>query len=257
MRRRIAVGNWKMFKTNADTAAFFDALAPLLDGIPPAVELVVCPPFTALGTAGVALREPRMQRRVSLGAQNVHWAREGAFTGEISGPMLGELGVRYAIVGHSERREYFGETDEDVRRRTAAALEFGITPIVAVGETLAIRRAGGTRDHVVAQIAAVLSVLDDERIARLVIAYEPCWAIGTGENCAPGDANDVMQTIRSCSPALQNVPILYGGSVKPENAGLYAMQPDIDGALIGGASLDPASYAAIAAALASAQREPA
>jgi triosephosphate isomerase len=160
--------------------------------------------------------------------------------------MLLEIGVQYVIIGHSERRQYFNETDETVRLKTAAALTAGLTPIVAVGESLEIRRAGGTREHVLQQVRKALDGLDADRVRRLVVAYEPIWAIGTGENCDPVEANTVMQAIRGCVSGLEEVPILYGGSVKPENIASYTAQPDIDGGLVGGASLDPRAFAALA-----------
>lgn len=228
-----------MHKTGAETAAFFSAFLPLAAEIPLDVEIVVCPPFTALASS-------RVGDRVKLGAQNVHWEGSGAYTGEISAGMLLEFGVEYAIVGHSERRQYFGETDEAVRKRAAAALNAGITPIVAVGETLDIRQAGSAVPHVIAQTRAALAGLDLQQLQKLVIAYEPVWAIGTGQNCDPAEANAIMGAIRNCMDGLQSVPILYGGSVKPENIEQYCEMPEIDGALVGGASLEAASLAAIA-----------
>jgi triosephosphate isomerase len=248
-----------MHKTAAETAAFFEAFLPLAGEVSGEVEIVVCPPFTALACGSDMLRQAQHDKvpvmlslskhesaRVKLGAQNVHWAGSGAYTGEISAAMLLEFGVEFAIVGHSERRQYFGETDEQVRLRAAAALQAGITPIVAVGETLDIRRAGNAESHVVAQIRAAFSGLDRGALENVTIAYEPVWAIGTGQNCDPGDADAIMGAIRACMDGLQDVPILYGGSVKPENIGHYCEMPNIDGALVGGASLDPQSFAAIA-----------
>lgn len=250
MRRRICAGNWKMHKTAAETRAFIEAFLPLVPEIPEGVEIVVCPPFTALGAFRDMLRQAQHDNsgasRVKLGAQNMHWAASGAFTGEISAPMLLEYGVEYVILGHSERRQYFGETDESVRMRTAAALQAGLTPIVAVGETLDIRRAGNAEGHVIAQTLGALTGLSPEDIRKVVIAYEPIWAIGTGQNCEMQDANDIMRAIRGCMDGLQDVPILYGGSVKPENIGHYCGMADIDGGLVGGASLDPLSFAALA-----------
>lgn len=247
MRARVCAGNWKMFKTAAEAAAFFDAFMPLCSSIPQSVELVVCPPFTALAAAHEALGRGA---RVKLGAQNMHWEPQGAFTGEISAAMLLDLGVTHVILGHSERRAYFGETDENVRRKTAAALQAGLTPIVAVGEPLEIRDGGSHVEHVLVQTRAALHGLSSADVARCMIAYEPVWAIGTGKNCDARDANDMMCAIRASVEGLQNVPLLYGGSVKPDNIAHYASQSDIDGALVGGASLDPQSFSALAAALA-------
>jgi len=245
MRRLICAGNWKMHKTAREAMGFVDAFLPLTGRIPDRVEVVLCPPFTAIAAVARGLNN---QTRVQLGAQDMHWERSGAFTGAISGPMLSDLGVKYVIVGHSERREYFGETDETVRLKTAAALEDGLTPIVAVGETLATRESGKTLEHVVAQTRAALRGLSKDHIARIVMAYEPVWAIGTGRNCDPVEANAVMGGIRASVEGLADVPILYGGSVKAENIAEYTAQSDIDGGLVGGASLDPAVFAALCAA---------
>ena len=236
-----------MHKTAEEAVEYVGRFVELAADVPERVELIICPPFTALDAAGVAMRQIQGDGgRVKLGAQNMHWEASGAFTGEISAPMLLELGVEYVIAGHSERRQYFGETDESVRLKTAAALRAGLTPIVAVGESLEIRRAGNTKQHVTSQVARALEGLSAGDLARVVLAYEPIWAIGTGHNCDPGDANEVMRTIRSCIEGLQDVPILYGGSVKPENIAQYVAQTDIDGGLVGGASLTPDGFAALA-----------
>lgn len=240
--RRICAGNWKMFKTATEARAYAQRFAELLPAIPEHVEIVLCPPFTALQ----ALRDALAGTRVKLGAQNMYWESSGAFTGEISASMLLDLGVEYVILGHSERRQYFGETDEDVRRKTAAALQSGLTPIVAVGESLGIRDAGRATEHVVAQTRAALAGLDAASAGKVVMAYEPIWAIGTGRNCDAADASVIMQAIRSAVEGLADVPILYGGSVKPENIGQYCAHQDIDGGLVGGASLDPESFARLA-----------
>jgi triosephosphate isomerase len=244
MRRLICAGNWKMHKTAREAADFVKTFLPLAAAVPGRVEIVLCPPFTALAAVSQLLTTGRVQ----LGAQDMHWERSGAFTGEISGPMLCDLGVQYVIVGHSERREYFGDTDAIVRLKTAAALENGLTPIVAVGETLPVRDAGNTSEHVIAQTRAALEGLSAPQLARIVLAYEPVWAIGTGRNCDPAEANKVMSEIRLCIPGLNDVPILYGGSVKAENIAAYTAQPEIDGGLVGGASLDPAVFAQLCAA---------
>lgn len=251
MRKRVCVANWKMNKTNAEAAAFVERFMQLAPSIPDSVDLVICPPFTALHTVAASLSAAQgPDGRVKLGAQNMHWESSGAFTGEISAPMLLEIGVQYVILGHSERRQYFCETDETVRLKTAAALSTGLTPIVAVGESLELRRQGRTQSHVCAQTLGALAGLEPEQLTKLVIAYEPIWAIGTGQNCDPADANDVMREIRGCMDALQNVPILYGGSVKPDNIAKYTALSDIDGGLVGGASLDAEGFAALAAAAA-------
>lgn len=248
-RARVCAGNWKMFKTASEARAFFEAFLQSVPAIPADADLIVCPPFTALQAAHELLAA---QTRVKLGAQNMHWEPQGAFTGEISAPMLTDLGVSHVILGHSERRQYFGETDENVRRKTAAALAAGITPIVAVGETLDVRERGDHIAHTLAQTKAAFAGLNAQDAGRCIVAYEPVWAIGTGKNCDPADANEMMRAIRGSVDGLQNVPILYGGSVKPDNIALYAAQSDIDGGLVGGASLDPAGFASLATQLANA-----
>jgi len=221
----LIAGNWKMFKgpeATRDFAAEFD---------PPAgVDVVIAPPYVSLAAA--------VESDLTVYAQNVHWAAEGAFTGEISAAMLVELGVAGAIVGHSERRQYFGETDDTVAKRAEAALAAGLGVIACVGELEAERERGETEDVLRRQV----SVLPDDE--RLVVAYEPVWAIGTGKTATPEIAQDAHAFIRSLLPR----PVLYGGSVKPENAAELLAQPDVDGALVGGASLEPASLAAICVA---------
>ena len=218
----LVAGNWKMFKGPAATVAFLEAFEP-----PTGVEVVVCPPFTSLAAA--------VGRGVPVFAQNVHWARDGAFTGEVSAPMLLELGVEGTIVGHSERRQLFGETDETVRQRCEGALEAGIAVIACVGETESEREAGETEAVLRRQVAAI------PRHDSLVIAYEPVSAIGTGKTATPELAQAAHETIK----ALHDTRVLYGGSVKPENAVELMAQPAVDGALVGGASLEPDSFAAI------------
>ena len=218
----LVAGNWKMFKGPAETVAFLEAFEP-----PTGVEVVVCPAFTSLEVA--------VGRGIPVYAQNVHWARDGAFTGEVSAPMLLELGVEGAIVGHSERRQLFGETDETVRQRCEAALDAGLAVIACVGETESEREAGETEAVLRRQVAAI------PRHDSLVIAYEPVWAIGTGKTATPEIAQAAHETIK----ALHDTRVLYGGSVKPENAAELMAQPAIDGALVGGASLEPDSFAAI------------
>jgi triosephosphate isomerase len=233
-----------MNKTNAEAAAFVERFMPVAPSIRQDVEVVLCPPFTALHTVAQSLQSAQgVNGRIKLGAQNMHWEPSGAFTGEISAPMLMELGVQYVILGHSERRKYFCETDETVRLKTAAALQNGLTPIVAVGEALQLREAGQTERHVCAQTLGALTGLSREQVQKIVLAYEPIWAIGTGQNCDAGEANEVMRAIRGCVDGLQDVPILYGGSVNSGNMASYAAQSDIDGALVGGASLDPDGFA--------------
>lgn len=236
-----------MFKTTRETVEYIVRFIELSESVPENVDLVLCPPFTSLEAASVALRQLQGDGgRIKIGAQNMHWEPSGAYTGEISAPMLLDLGVRYVILGHSERRQYFGETDENVRLKTAAALNAGLIPIVAVGESLDLRKEGKTQTHVVGQVTAALGGLSQEQLSRVVIAYEPIWAIGTGHNCDPKDANAVMRAIRGCMHGLNGVPILYGGSVKPENIAQYTAQPDIDGGLVGGASLSPDGFATLA-----------
>jgi len=235
-------GNWKMHKTAAETRAFLEIFLPLVAELTDRVDIVVAPPFTALFAARDALTRGT---RVHLGAQTMHWETSGAYTGEISAPMLTDLGVSHVILGHSERRMYAAELDRTVNLKVRAALTHGITPIVAVGETLEEREAGATDRRVVAQTRAAVHGLHDGEIARVVIAYEPIWAIGTGRNCDPPEANRVMGTIRGCVDALASVPMLYGGSMKPENAAAYMREPQINGGLVGGASLDPTGFAAL------------
>ncbi|HTU69763.1 MAG TPA: triose-phosphate isomerase [Candidatus Baltobacteraceae bacterium] len=242
MARTIVAGNWKMHKTAAETRAYLEAFLPLAARIPDRVEIVIAPPFTALAAAHDVLRG---HPRVALGAQNVHWELQGAFTGEISVLMLREFGVRFAIVGHSERRTFFNELDRTVNLKVKTLLAHGVTPIVAVGETEAERADGKTIARVTAQTTAALEGLDRDAVGRVVLAYEPIWAIGTGANCDPVEANRVMNAIRGSLRGLKDVPILYGGSVKPDNVGAYADQPDINGGLVGGASLDPQAFATL------------
>jgi triosephosphate isomerase (TIM) len=242
MPRTVVAGNWKMHKTAAQTRAFLQTFLPLVASIPDRIEIVIAAPFTALSAAHGLLRN---QTRVMLGAQNVHWEDHGPFTGEISAPMLREFDVRYAIVGHSERRTYFNETDHTVNLKVKTLLKHGMTPIVAVGETARERQDGHTDARVVSQTVAALDGLDVGEIAGIVMAYEPVWAIGTGANCDPLEANRVMQVIRNSVAGLDDVPILYGGSARPDNVALYAAQPNINGGLIGGASLDPDGFATL------------
>ena len=242
MPRTIVAGNWKMHKTAGETRAFFDDFLPRIAEVSPEVEIVVAPPFTAIPAAHERLHA---QSRVALGAQTMHWELQGAYTGEVSAPMLVEFAVRFVIIGHSERRAYCNELDRTVNLKVRAALEHGLTPIVAVGETLEEREAGKTDERVVSQTRAALAGLNPEHVASTVVAYEPIWAIGTGRNCDPDEANRVMGGIRACVPALADVPILYGGSMKPENVAAYMAQTNINGGLVGGASLDAAGFATL------------
>ena len=239
MPRTIVAGNWKMHKTAAQTRAYFETFLPLAAQIPDRIEIVIAPPFTAIPFAHEILRN---HPRVLLGAQNVHWELHGPFTGEIAAPMLREFDVRYTIVGHSERRMYFNETDRTVNLKVKTLLKHGITPIVAVGESAEERKAGETDRRVVSQTVAALDGLDATDVTRVVLAYEPIWAIGTGANCEPAEANRVMGVIRSSVPGLDEVPIIYGGSAKPDNIANYAAQPNINGGLVGGASLDAEGF---------------
>jgi triosephosphate isomerase len=222
----LIAGNWKMFKGPSETRAFAEAFES-----PEGVDVVLCPPYPSLAAA--------VDAGLTAYAQNVHWAREGAFTGEASAPMLNELGVQGAIIGHSERRRLFGETDETVARRTVAALEHGLGVIACVGESGEERQAGQTELILHVQVEAIRDAVGPHE--RLVIAYEPVWAIGTGQTATPNQAQEAHAFIKS----LVDVPVLYGGSVKPENADEILSEPDVDGALVGGASLEVDSFTAI------------
>lgn len=232
-----------MHKTAAETSAFFDAFLPRIGGLPAEIEIVIAPPFTAIPLASTRLRGTR----VHLGAQTMHWELQGAFTGEISARMLLEFGVTHVILGHSERRAYCGETDHTVSLKVRTALAQGLTPIVAVGETLEQRDAGETDRRVITETMDALSEVSHEDVKKIVIAYEPIWAIGTGKNCDPHEADRVMGTIRRCLPGLSAVPILYGGSMNASNVASYAAQPEVNGGLVGGASLDPEGFATLVA----------
>lgn len=237
MRKIVIAGNWKMYKTQAEALEFLQGFKSELDNTPDDREIVLCVPFTDLDSLSKTLHGSRIQ----MGAQNVHWETAGAYTGEIAAPMLTEVGVRYVVVGHSERRQYFGETDETVNLRLKAAQKSGLIPILCVGETKQQRDAGDTESHIFSQLAKGLVDVDQ---TNLVIAYEPIWAIGTGDTCAPTEANRVIGLIRS-KLSNPNVPIQYGGSVKPDNVDEIMAQPEIDGALVGGASLEAKSFARI------------
>ncbi|MEB3355864.1 MAG: triose-phosphate isomerase [Synechococcales bacterium] len=237
MRKIVIAGNWKMNKTQSEALDFLKGFLAHLDETPDDRETILCAPFTSLP----ALSKNLHGSRVKLGAQNVHWEMSGAYTGEISGEMLRELGVRYVVVGHSERRQYFGETDETVNLRLKAAQNHGLVPILCVGETKEQRDRRETEALITSQLSHDLPGVDQ---GRLIIAYEPIWAIGTGDTCEAKEANRVIGLIRS-QLKYSDVPIQYGGSVKPGNIDEIMAQPEIDGALVGGASLDPEGFARI------------
>jgi len=244
MRRPILAANWKMHKTTGEAEAFVAAFLPRVKDA--AADVVIAPPFTALERTGRALAGSD----VALAAQNVHAEEKGAFTGEVAPGMLVDLGCRFAIVGHSERRTLFGESDAVVAAKAAALFAAGITPIVCVGESLEEREAGRTPEVVGAQLDGSLAKVPRERAAEVVVAYEPIWAIGTGRTATPEMAQEVHAFARGrlrerFGAAADAIRIQYGGSVKPDNAGELMAQPDIDGALVGGASLDPEAFSRI------------
>jgi len=246
MRRPIIAGNWKMFKTGAETRAFFDALIPEIQNVEHC-DIVVAPPFTALSTAV----DETEGTRVAVSAQNVHSEKEGAFTGEVSVRMLTEVGCTYTIIGHSERRQYFGETDESVEKKTLASVGGGLNAIVCVGEILSERDSGQAIEVVRRQVRIGLGRLTESALSHIIVAYEPVWAIGTGRTATPEIAAEMHAEIRKIFAEIYNpaaayaLRILYGGSVKPDNISALMKKEDIDGALVGGASLDPASFVRI------------
>ena len=239
-------GNWKMYKTPSDTRAFFDKFKPMVAAATHC-EIVICPPFVDLAAAADAVKGTR----IDIGGQNLFWAKEGAYTGEISGDMLQSAGCKWVIVAHSERRQYFGETDPSANKKIVAALEAGLAPIYCVGEKLEERETGRTHQVLETQFAGGAAPLTAEQFSRIVIAYEPVWAIGTGKVATPEIAADAHRFIREQArkkfgaEAAAQCRILYGGSVKPDNIRGLMAQPEIDGALVGGASLDPGSFASI------------
>jgi len=246
MRTPLIAGNWKMHLSVNQAKELTNEIvnaAEAVDG----VDVLLCPSFTLLAT----VTEATSESKVVVGAQNLYWEEKGAYTGEISANMLVDAKCRYVIVGHSERRQYFGETDASVRRRTLAALESGLTPIVCVGETLEEREEGSTSLVIERQISGALERFKNEDVAKLVIAYEPVWAIGTGRTATPEVAQDVHKMIRKwiaehfSQEVADSLRILYGGSMKPDNAAILVSQPDIDGGLVGGASLDAQSFSEI------------
>lgn len=246
MRKPIIAGNWKMYKTIPEARELVTGLKEQLKNSDQ-VEVVVCPPFTALAPVAELVKDSK----IGLGAQNLFWEEEGAYTGEVSPVMLRDLGCRYVIIGHSERRQYFGETDETVNKKVKAALGHRLLPIICVGESLAQREAGETESLVSSQVEKALSGVDATDIPQIVIAYEPIWAIGTGRSSTGEDANQVIGLIRKTiarqyqQALADQVRIQYGGSVKPENIKEYMAQPEIDGALVGGASLKVDSFMGI------------
>jgi triosephosphate isomerase len=249
-RKPIIAGNWKMNQTHTDAISLVRTLSyDLREQDYERVDVVVCPPFTSLRSVQLVLEDEYIP--ISLGAQNLHWEDEGAYTGEIPGVFLKALHCTYVIIGHSERRKYFGETDETVNRRIQAALRNGLIPIVCVGETLEEREGGQTENVLGTQVRDGLAGFTPEQIGSFVVAYEPVWAIGTGVTATPQDASEAHAVLRTLLRQKLDaegdvVPILYGGSVKPENAAELLMAESIDGLLIGGASLDPEGFATIA-----------
>ncbi|HVO82728.1 MAG TPA: triose-phosphate isomerase [Terriglobales bacterium] len=245
-RKKLIAANWKMFKTPGETRDFFRELLPLVSGHD-RDEILVCPPFVDLAAAVEAANGSN----VAIGAQDMHWEKQGAFTGETSADMLLAAGCTHVIVGHSERRQYFGETDDIVNLKLKAALEAGLTPIVCVGEVLEEREAGLTEDVLRRQCLRAFHAISAKKAAKLVVAYEPVWAIGTGRTATPQVAADAHGLIRGEAAKAfgeefaDRLRMLYGGSVKPENAPALMAEPEIDGALVGGASLDAKSFAAI------------
>ena len=243
MRRLVIAGNWKMNKTPSETKAFLEALKPVVAG-KDNCDIVCCVPATNLAVAV----ETAKGTNIKIGAQNVHFAKSGAYTGEISVEMLADAGCDYVIIGHSERRQYFSETDEMINLKAKAILAGGLIPIICCGETLEQREEGITDSHIASQIKAALEGISSEDVAKSVIAYEPIWAIGTGKTCDSDEANRVIAMIRSVvaevagSSAADSIRILYGGSVKPSTIEEQMSKSDIDGALIGGASLTAESF---------------
>ncbi len=246
MRIPLIAGNWKMYKTAAEAQAFARAFLPLVSGVK-GVEIVLAPHYLAIRAVADVVRGSG----VGVASQNVHFAPEGAFTGEVSAAMVREAGATHAIIGHSERRQYFAETDDSVNRKVKAALSAGLTPIMCLGETLAEREAGRTLEVVDRQLGGGLAGVPAADAAKAVVAYEPVWAIGTGKTASPAQAQEVHAALRKGlagmwgDAAAASVRILYGGSVKPDNIDTLMAQPDIDGALVGGASLKADSFARI------------
>jgi triosephosphate isomerase (TIM) len=249
-RRPYIAGNWKMFKTVSQTHQYVGEFLPMLeDGLADAVDVAICVPYTDLGAAVAASSDSPLK----VCAQNMHQETEGAFTGEVSPSMLTELGLHGVVIGHSERRQHFGETDRALKEKVPAALEHGLEPILCVGESEDERENDDTQRRLRHQVQEALEKVPDERLSDVVIAYEPIWAIGTGKVATPDLAQDACGFIRALvgdrsQDAAERVRVLYGGSMKPDNAGELLAQPDIDGGLVGGASLDPGDFAKIVAA---------
>jgi triosephosphate isomerase (TIM) len=248
-RRPLVAANWKMNKTSAEAREFMQAFLPEAEGISADVDIVVCPPYTALQTVA----DLAAGSRVRTGAQNMHEQDSGAFTGEVSAPMLLELGVEAVVLGHSERRQHFGETDAALARKVPKALDAGLLPILCVGETEEEREAGETERKLRQQVQVDLAQVEDGLLAFVVIAYEPIWAIGTGRTATPEQAQEAIAFVRALvadrdRDAAEHMRILYGGSVTAASAAELFARPNIDGALVGGASLDPDEFAAIVAA---------
>jgi triosephosphate isomerase len=246
MRRPVIAGNWKMYKTQAEARAYFSALAPLVQGCVHC-DIIVAPPFTALAASVEAVRGTP----ISIAAQNVHWGAEGAFTGDVSAGMLVEAGCRAVIIAHSERRQFSGETDETANKRVNAALAAGLTPILCVGEMLAEREGGKTKEVLERQFSGGVAALTGAEFSRIILAYEPVWAIGTGRTATPEIAAEAHRFLRQKAAVIftperaAGLRILYGGSVKPDNIKGLMAQVEIDGALVGGASLNAEAFASI------------
>jgi len=246
MRKIIIAGNWKMNKTEKETVELLTALRTQLIDVT-AVDIVVCPVFLNLSVANDVL----LETNIGLGAQNLYWEDAGAFTGEVAAPMIKAIGVQYVIIGHSERRQFFGETNETVNKKIKAALRHDLIPIVCIGEVLEEREAGKTFDVIKTQCEGSLADLTEEEMRKIILAYEPVWAIGTGKTATPEQAQDVHHYIRELLSKMfnqelaQETRIQYGGSVKPDNTAELVSQPDIDGALVGGASLKSDSFVQI------------
>lgn len=245
-RKPIMAGNWKMNKTIGEAVVLAQDISNQFNGRWDACDVVVCPPFVDLKPVKTVFEFDRVP--VSVGAQNVYWEEKGAFTGEISVPMLKEIGCEWCIVGHSERRGYFGETNEDVNKKAKALIDAGIHPIICVGESLAVRDSGETLEFVCAQVKAAFAGIDENQAKTCVVAYEPIWAIGTGRTATPEQAQEVCAAIRGTLAEMfsqetaDEMRVLYGGSMNPGNVDLLIDQPDIDGGLIGGAALEAQSF---------------
>ena len=245
LRKAVIAGNWKMNKTPAEAKELIAAIAPLVKDA--GCEVIACTPFVDLSAA----QEAAQGTNIQIGAENCHWEKSGAYTGEISAEMLSSMGVNIVIIGHSERRQYFGETDVTVQKRVRAALDAGLTVILCVGETLEQREQGITSELVAMQTKIALGGVTEEELKRIIIAYEPVWAIGTGKTATAQQANEVCHTIRECiasvysQAAADGITIQYGGSMNAGNAAELLAQPDVDGGLIGGASLKPNDFATI------------